>query len=321
MGHKSSGQFGFADAWLGYNQKLNQQLNKIDQLMNWRSFEELLSKIYASPTGRPSHPVLLLFKGLLLQAWHNLSDYALEEALDDRLSFRRFVSLSVAEKAPDHSVFSRFRDELIKHGIHDRLFTELNRQLEERGLVIKKGTLVDATVIEAAPRRPLHNEDGSTGKSKQDPEAEWTKKGSKYLFGYKAHVGVDLGSELVRRIAMTPGNVHDGKMLESTLSGDEEWAFADKAYDSWENEKILERKSIRNGILFKAAWNSPLSEAQKRSNCILSKLRSPVERLFGTLKRSYRYCRARYLGLRKNRLQLTMMCMAYNLRKMEKLCA
>lgn len=320
MGHKSSGQFGFADAWLGYNQKLNQQLSRIDQLMNWHSFEEMLSRIYASPTGRPSHPVLLLFKALLLQVWHNLSDYALEEALDDRLSFRRFVSLSVAEKAPDHSVFSRFRDELIKHGIHDRLFAELNRQLEARGLIIKKGTLVDATVIEAAPKKPLHNEDGSIGQSKQDPEAQWTKKGSKYLFGYKVHVGVDQESELVRRIEMTSANVHDGKMFETVLSGDEKWVFADKAYDSWENEKILEKKGICNGILFKAAWNRALTESQKHCNRILSKLRSPVERLFGTLKRSYRYCRARYLGLRKNRLQLTMMCMAYNLRKMERLC-
>lgn len=321
MVHKISGQLGFADGWLGYNQKLNQQLSKIDQLVNWSLFAELLSKVYTSPTGRPSHPVLLLFKALLLQTWHNLSDYALEEALDDRLSFRRFVSLSMTEKAPDHSVFSRFRDQLIKHGIHDRLFTELNRQLEERGLIVKKGTLVDATVIEAAPKKPLHNQDGSTGKSKQDPEAAWTKKGGKYLFGYKAHVGVDQKSELVRRIAMTSANVHDGKMFESALSGDEEWAFADKAYDSWENGEILEKKGILNGILFKAAWNRALTEDQKNCNRILARLRSPVERIFGTLKRSYRYCRGRYLGLKKNRLQLTMMCMAYNLRRMEKLCA
>lgn len=321
MVHKESGQFEFADALLGYNQKLNQQLNKIDQQIDWRPFEQLLSKIYASPTGRPSHPLLLLFKALLLQAWHNLSDYALEETLDDRLSFRRFVSLSASDKAPDHSVFSRFRDQLIKHGIYDRLFIELTRQLEEKRLIIKKGTLVDATVIEAAPKKPLHNEDGSTGQSKLDPEAQWTKKGSKYLFGYKVHVGVDQGSELVRRIAMTSANVHDGKMFETAVSGDEKWVFADKAYDSWENEKILQRKGINNGILFRAAWNRPLTETQKRCNRILSKLRSPVERIFGTLKRSYRYCRARYLGLRKNRLQLTMMCMAYNLRRMGKLCA
>jgi IS5 family transposase len=321
MVRKISGQFEFADVWLGHNQKLNQRLDKIDKLVDWRPFEELMGKIYASSSGRPSHPVLLLFKALLLQTWHDLSDYALEEALDDRLSFRRFVSLSVSEKAPDHSVFSRFRDELIKHGVHDRLFAELNRQLEERGLIVKKGTLVDATVIEGAPKRPLHNADGSTGKSKQDPEASWTKKGNRYLFGYKAHVGVDQESELVRRIEMTPANVHDGKMLGRVLSGDEKWAFADKAYDSAENDEVLQQKGIHNGILFKATWNRALTAAQKRCNRFLSKLRSPIERIFGTLKRSYHYWRSRYLGLRKNQLQLTMMCMAYNLRRMEKLCS
>lgn len=321
MGHKISGQISFADTWLGYNQKLNQQLSKIDRLINWRPFEELLNKIYASPTGRPSHPVLLLFKALLLQAWHSLSDYALEEALDDRLSFRRFVSLSVSEKAPDHSVFSRFRDELIKHGIHDRLFKELNRQLEERRLIIKKGSLVDATVIEAAPKPPRQNEDGSAGKSEQDPEADWTKKGGEYLFGYKAHVGVDHGSELIRCLSMTPAHVHDGRMLRHVLSGDEKWVFADKAYDSTENAQVLQERNICNGILMKGTCKRNLNTIEKRCNRILSKLRSPVERIFGTLKRSYRYCRARYLGLRKNQLQLTITCMAYNMRRMGKLCA
>lgn len=320
MGHKISGQLGFADAWLGYNQKLNQQLSKIDQLVDWRPFEELLSRIYDSPGGRPSHPVLLLFKALLLQTWHDLSDYALEEALDDRLSFRRFVCLSVSEKAPDHSAYSRFRTELVKHELHDRLFAELNHQLQARGLIVKKGTLIDATVIEAAPKKPLHNEDGSTGKSKEDPEATWTKKGSKYVFGYKAHVGVDQESELVRKAIMTSANVPDGKMLESALSGDEKWAFADKAYDSWENEKILEKKGIVNGIMFKPSWSRALTESQKQCNRFLAKLRSHIERVFGTLKRSYRYRRARYLGLRKNQLQLTLMCMGYNLRRMRKLC-
>jgi len=100
-----------------------------------------LNQIYSSPTGRPSHPVLLLFKCLLLQAWYNLSDYALEEVLDDRLSFRRFVDLSVSEKAPDHSVFSRFRDQLIQHKVEGQLFNELDRQLEERGLILKMGLL------------------------------------------------------------------------------------------------------------------------------------------------------------------------------------
>lgn len=321
MVHKSSGQLGFMDAWLGNNPELNQRLDKINRLLDWSVFERMLSVIYNSSTGRPSHPVLLLFKGLLLQSWYNLSDYELEANLDDRLSFRRFVKLSAMEKAPDHSVFSRFRDQLVAKGLHDRLFEELNRQMEARGLVIKKGTLIDATVIEGASKAPAQNEDGTAGKSPQDPDATWTKKAGKYRFGYKAHVGIDQESELIRRIAMTPAHVHDGKMFASVLSGDESWAYADKAYDTEDNSAVLHERGIHNGILMKGHAKRPLSSVQRKCNKILSKLRSPVERIFGTLKRSYRYCRAKYLGLRKNTLQLTLMCMAYNLRRMEKLCA
>jgi IS5 family transposase len=187
--------------------------------------------------------------------------------------------------------------------------------------MLKKGTLVDATVIEAAPKKPNQNEDGTAGKSIIDPEADWTKKGGRYLFGYKAHVGVDQGSELIRRIAMTPAYVHDGELFGQVLSGDEKWAFVDKAYNSEKNHKILEKQSIQNGILIKGTRKRKLCGIEKMCNRILSKLRCPVERIFGTLKRPYRYSRARYLGLKKNSLQLTMMSMAYNLRRMEKLCA
>lgn len=318
--HQTSGQLDFADSFLGNNQKLNQRLDKVERLVDWKPFEERLNRIYSSPSGRPSYPVLLLFKCLLLQAWYNLSDYALEEVLDDRLSFRRFVGLSVSQKAPDHSVFSRFRDRLVQQQMHGQLFNELDRQLETRGLILKKGTLVDATVIEAAPKKPSQNEDGSAGKSPIDPEADWTKKGGKYLFGYKAHVGVDQESGLIRRVVMTPAHVHDGEMLGEVISGDELWAFADKAYDSKKNHKILEAKNVENGILMKGTKTRRLSRVEQMCNRVLSKLRCPVERIFGTLKRSYRYSRARYLGLKKNGLQLIIASMAYNLRRMERLC-
>lgn len=319
--HKVLEQLDFADSFLKNNQKLNRRLDKITQFVDWRPFKKKMERIYSSNTGRPSFPPLTLFKSLLLQSWYNLSDYELEAALDDRLSFRRFVGLGASEQAPDHSTFSRFRDQLIKHKIHGGLFNELNRQLEAPGLILKKGTLVDATVIEAAPKPPNQNKDWTAGKSPVDPEAEWTKKGGRFLFGYKAHMGIDQKSELIRRIVMPPAHVHDGEVLGKVLSGDEDWAFADKAYDSAKNHKIPEDRNIQNGILMKGTRKRKLSSVEKMCNKVLSKLRCPVERVFGTLKRSYRYSRARYLGLRKNDLQMTLMSMAYNLRRMEKLCA
>lgn len=196
----------------------------------------------------------------------------------------------------------------------------MDSQLERKNLIIKKGTLVDATVIEAAPKKPNQNADGTAGKSINDPDANWTKKGGSYHFGYKAHIGVDQKSELIRRVVLTPANVHDGEIMGHVISGDEKWTFADKAYDSAKNHKILEEKGIKNGIMIKGTRKRKLSREERMCNKILTKFRSPVERIFGTLKRSYNYIRSRYLGMRKNSLQLTMMSMAYNLRRMEKLC-
>ena len=119
---------------------------------------------------------------------------------------------------------------------------------------------------------------------------------------------------------MTSAHVHDGEMLEQVLRGDETWVFADKAYDSEKNHKILKDKNIKNGILIKGTRKRKLIGVEKKCNRILSKLRCPVERIFGTLKRSYQYRRTRYVGLRKSFLQLTMMSMAYNFRRLEKLC-
>jgi transposase, IS5 family len=120
---------------------------------------------------------------------------------------------------------------------------------------------------------------------------------------------------------ITPAHVHDGEMLGQVIGGGELWAFADKAYDSKKNHTILKTKNVENGILMKGTKKRKLSRVERMCNRVLSKLRCPVERVFGTLKRSYRYSRARYLGLKKNGLQFIITSMAYNLRRMERLCA
>lgn len=319
MTQQISGQMDFADSFVSNNPKLNQRLDKIERLVNWKSFEQLLGSIYSSNEGRPSYPLLLLFKSLLIQQWYAISDYALEEMLDDRLSFRRFVGLSLSQKAPDHSTICRFREQILH--FKEALFLELDRQLDRLGLVVKKGTLVDATIIEAAVRKPPKNDDGSSGKSELDPEAGWAIKNGCFSYGYKAHLGVDQESELIRRCEMTAANVHDSRMLGAVITGEENWVFADKAYDSQANGDLLRKKKISNGILIHSRKERPTKAAENRCNRILSRLRVPIERVFGTLKRSYRYARGRYIGLGKNSLQMMLTCFAYNLRRMEKLCA
>ena len=133
----------------------NRRLEAIEVLVDWAAVEKLLAPVYAAPSGRASYPVLSLFKAVLLGAWHGLGDPELEAALGDRLSFRRFAGLALDEPVPDHSTLWRFRDQLRRLGLAERLFAEVNRQLERQGLVVKAGTLVDATLVPAAgPSRP-----------------------------------------------------------------------------------------------------------------------------------------------------------------------
>jgi transposase, IS5 family len=151
------GQLSLADGLVG-GAGQNRQLATIAALVDWAAFERLLGEVYAAPVGRPSYGPVVLLKCLLLQQWYRLSDPGLEEALSDRLSFRRFVGLALADPVPDHSTLSRFRAELVRRGLSERLLTELNRQLDQRGLMVKSGTLIDASLVAADCRRPRKEE-------------------------------------------------------------------------------------------------------------------------------------------------------------------
>lgn len=280
--------------------------------VNWGPFEDLLSSIHNKTFGRKSYPALLMFKCLLLQNWYNLSDYELEKTIDDRLSFRRFVGLDYTESIPDHSSFSRFRDELLKHKLEARLFDELSKQIEKMGLVIKKGTLVDASIVQADVQLPKPKSDGKGGTSKTDRDASWTKKHGKSYFGYKIHVGVDQESGIIRKQAFTSAHVHDTKLFSLLISEDEAFVFADKGYAPSKNNLLLKRRGIKNGILFKRERRCPVYQ---RFNHHVSKIRSRVETVFGALKRNYGYRRVRYRSLVKNSLQFSLLCICYNLKK------
>jgi transposase, IS5 family len=195
---KRTGQLGFADAVVAGSG--NSPLQRLDGLVRWYRFEKLLSKLRDNGPGRAAWPPLMLFKALLLGALYGLSERELEEALGDRLSFRRFVGLGLEEGVPDHSVLNRFRNELVELELFDKLFGELDKQLEAAGVVLKRGTMLDATVIEAVSRRP------GDGRPSLDLDAGFAKRQGKVgsVFGYKAHVGVDEGSGLIRAVLTTP---------------------------------------------------------------------------------------------------------------------
>ncbi|WP_220475711.1 IS5 family transposase [Sphingobium terrigena] len=291
----------------------NAGLDRIGAVFDWRSLEALVCEVYSARTGRPSWPPLVLFKALLLQQWYGLSDPGLEEALGDRLSFRKFVGLGLNEGQPDHSTLSRFRKAMRERGLDARLFDEVERQLGARGLLVKSGTLLDATLVDAAVRRPgMPTGSGSS----VDPDAAWTRKGGKSHFGYKAHIGVDEGSGLIRRAELAPARINDSVVADALICGDERAIYADKAYEHKERRQRLKSAGIKDRIMHRSHKNqAQLPHWQAVRNRLISPIRSAIERVFGTLKRSYGYRRVRYCGLAANHLELRMLCIAFNMRK------
>ena len=300
MQQRQSGQLGLGDGLVAERATF---LTEVDALIDWAPVASLLEGIYSSPKGRPSYPLLAMLKVLLLQQWYGLSDYGMEEALADRISFRRFAGLGLGDAVPDHSTISRFRTQA--GGRVVALMEALNAQFEAKGLVVKRGTLMDASFIKAA-----------SGKRDVDPEAGrygLNKDGS--VSGYKAHVGVDEESGIVRRVVVTPANVNDTVVADALVCGDEGALYADKAYDKQARRQELEARGVFVGIMHRPGNGRKLSDEQRAFNKAVGKTRCAVERVFAVLKLHYRMRRTRYRGLARTTTQICLALMAMNLKR------
>lgn len=293
---KPSNQLGFADLQNHSRVGDNHFLLKIDRKIDWRRIKGRLDALYDPSVGRPSFPPLTMLKTLLLQQWYSLSDPEAEEAIRDRLSFQRFLDLRATDPVPDETTICRFRNRLIEKRPYEKVFEEIDRQLEEKGLIVKQGSIVDATLVKAH-YMPSRKETG-------DPDASWTVKQDKPHYGYKAHMAVDEGSELIRRVEFTPAHVHDAHVFERMVVGDEHGVYADKGYSGQERREYLERRGIFCGIMEKAVRGHRLGRWQERKNKFISRVRGAVERRFGVLKEHYGYVRVKYRGLERNRCHL-----------------
>ena len=316
MGEKRIGEGSFLDAFAGPRVGRNRRLERIEDLFKWYRFEKLLKPL-RSDVGRPGYPSLTMFKALLLQQWYDLSDPGLEEALLDRLSFRRFCGFSLDDETPDETTFVRFRSALVEAGVAEKLFAEANRQLEKRGMILKTGTLVDASLVSASVKRPPYGKDKVSDK---DPDAAFTKRGGKDYFGYKAHIGVDQGSELIRTAVLTPADINESKIADALICGDEQAVYGDKAYEKKQRRHRLRETGVKDRIMHRRhKHQDELTHWQQVRNRLIGPIRSRVERLFGLMKRSYGYRQVRYRGLARNQSHLYLPCIAINLRRAETL--
>ena len=270
-------------------------LAEMERVVPWKELYSLIEPFYPKAgKGRPPVGLERMLRIHFLQSWFNLSDPAAEEALYDMESMRRFVGIDLGnEPVPDETTICKFRHLLEAHGLGERIFQEVNAHLEEKGLKLSEGTIMDATIINAPSS--TKNQD-----KKRDPDMHSTKKGNQYYFGMKIHVGVDRESRTVHSLVTTPANVHDSKMVEDILHGEENAVFGDSAYMGKTEEIAKKAPGALDLTQTRGTKNRKLTEEEKETNRLLSKTRSRGEHIFLIAKRIFGFSKVRYKGLAKN---------------------
>jgi IS5 family transposase len=319
-------------------------LQRLDAVIDWEWFREPIEAAFRiepkGPGGRPPYDRVMMFKILILQRYYNLSNEQTEFQILDRLSFLEFLGLELGDKVPDANTIRIFKETLTAQGVEAILFEQFTRELEQQGVIAKEGSLVDASFVEV-PRQhhrseekealkqgavPLHfGEMDKNGKrsrlAQKDLDARWARKNQKMYFGYKNHIKADTKSKLIQRYAVTDAAVHDSQMLEVLVNEEDkdQEVHADKAYHSEKIEAYLAALGCLSRIHERGTRNHPLSDEQKAANRHRSKIRARVEHIFGFIHTSMKGSSNRCIGYARNRFQIGLMNLTYNLFRYEQL--
>jgi transposase, IS5 family len=276
-------------------------LSEMEAVVPWTRLLALIEPHYpkAGPKGgRPPMPLEAMLRVYFLQNWYALSDPMAEETLYDSDAMRRFAGIELGDdRIPDETTILNFRHLLEKHQLTEQLFAEVNRHLADRGITLRSGTLVDATIIDAPSS--TKNKAGA-----RDPEMSSTKKGNDWYFGMKAHIGVDADSGIVHSLDTSTAKLHDSQVWDELLHGAEKSVWADKGYVSAEREAAFKGPGKVWGVMRKAPKGGQLHPLDERLNRIIAMVRAKVEHPFRVIKRQFGHVKTRYRGLAKNRAQL-----------------
>jgi IS5 family transposase len=315
-------------------------LERLDAAIDWEIFRPILVRIDAkerkSAAGRKPTCRILMFKMLILQRLHNLSDERLQFQVTDRLSFMRFLGLELSGEVPDARTVWAFRELLKEHSLVEPLFARLSQVLADLGVELKSGQIIDATFVPVPIQRngrednalikqdavPIDWGKTPTKRAQKDIDARWTRKGGQNHYGYKNHINIDRTTKLITAHVTTPAHIHDSQVLDAVLrpvseGGSEVWA--DSAYRSDEQEQSLAGSQHASQIHERAYRNKPLSEAQERSNTEKSRIRARVEHVFGTMENDMGGIFVRSIGAARAAVGVGLMNLTYNLKRIETL--
>jgi transposase, IS5 family len=293
-------QISFGDAEYASKRKKTRRelfLEEMEQVVPWRSLLNLIEPLYPiAGNGRHPYPLEKMLRVHLMQNWFGLSDPGMEEALYEITPMRTFARLSATKPIPDETTILNFRHLLEENDLAPEILRRVNAHLTRKGLMLKRGSIVDATII-AAPSS-TKNEAGA-----RDPEMHQTKKGNQWHFGMKAHIGVDVDSGLVHTVVTTPANEPDVEQIEELLHGKEEVVHADAGYTGAQNH--VRRKTIRWEIAakrgrIKAMKDGREKRAIEKRETHKASIRAKVEHPFRVIKRQFGLMKVRFRGLAKN---------------------
>ena len=303
----------FGDAFQSAKTNKRQFLEKMDSLIPWQDWVSIIEPIYyEGVVGQKPYSIELMLRIHILQNFYDLADMAVMYEILDSRAFSDFCGVSSPKEVPDGDTIGRFRNLLIDNNIQEQIFLQVVKILQKHNLILKKGTIVDSTLI-AAPSSTKNAD------RKRAPEAHSVKKGNQWYFGYKAHIGVDKDTGLVHHVKATAANVHDTEAVDDIIHGDEDELYGDSGYLNVE-EHISEDKqkegreyniNRRRGAKKKLEPNDALVfEIEEFAK---STVRSKVEHVFGVVKRLFQFRRTRYRGLRKQQAKFNMIFALANL--------
>jgi len=274
-------------------------LAEMDGVIPWAGIEALIEPHYPrAGKGRQPYPLATMLRIYFLQQWYQLSDPGAEEALYDMESMRRFGGLELGRDAiPDETTILNFRHLLERHDLTKAVFETVSGYLEERGCLLRGGTIMDATLIAASPST-------KNRERKRDPEMSQSKKGNQWYFGMKAHIGVDARGGLVHTAGVTTGSVHDAKVMDNLIREDDRAVFADKGYVNEKKKRAARSAGVYWAVKEKAKPGRKLSGSQHKRNRKHGAIRAKVEHVFRVMKCQFGYRKTRYRGIKKNGAQV-----------------